>query len=59
MQTTLDKYNKLCDMELIQKSKYDINARIDIILADIQKQIKKYEDEAKAMYETSIDGEKE
>lgn len=35
MQTTLDKYNKLSDMELLQKSRYDINARIDIILADI------------------------
>ena len=50
MNTTLERYNKLCDMELVQKSKYDINARIDIILADIQTQIQKYEDEAKAMY---------
>ena len=50
MRTTIDKYNKLCDMDLIQKSKYDINARIDLILADIQQQILKYEEEARAIY---------
>ena len=50
MKTTLADYKKKCDMELIQKARHDINARIDIILADIQTQIQKYEDEARAMY---------
>lgn len=50
MKTTLEKYNKLCDMELIQKSRYDINARVDMIIQEVQAFVKKCEDEARAMY---------
>ena len=35
MKTTLADYKKRCDMELINKSKYDINDRINIILAEL------------------------
>lgn len=50
MQTTLDRYNKLCDMELIQKAKYDINARVELIIQEVQAFVKNCEDEARAMY---------
>lgn len=32
MTTTREKYNRLCDMNIVDKSKYDINARIDLII---------------------------
>lgn len=35
MKTTRDKYQKLCDMELIQKENYTIDSRIDIIMDEI------------------------
>lgn len=35
MTTTREKYNRLCDAAIIDKSRYDINARIPIILAEV------------------------
>ena len=35
MRTTVDKYNKLRDMELMNASKYDINARVSIIIQEV------------------------
>ena len=35
MKTTADKYNKLRDMELINASKYDINARVSIVIQEV------------------------
>lgn len=32
MTTTREKYNRLCDMNIVDKSKYDLNARIDLIM---------------------------
>lgn len=36
MKTTIDKYNKLKDMDLIDGAKYDINARVEMILREVQ-----------------------
>ena len=35
MKATLDKIKKLSDMKIINLADYDINKRIDLILADI------------------------
>ena len=35
MKITADKYNKLKDMELMNASKYDINARVSIIIQEV------------------------
>ena len=35
MRTTIDKYSKLRDMELINASKYDINAIVSIIIQEV------------------------
>ena len=35
MKITADKYNKLRDMELMNASKYDINARVSIIIQEV------------------------
>ena len=35
MKTTIDKYSKLRDMELMNASKYDINARVSIIIQEV------------------------
>lgn len=32
MRTTLERYNRLCDNNIVDKSKYDLNARIDLIM---------------------------
>lgn len=37
--TTIQKYNKLCEMNVINKQDYDINRRIDIIISEIQQQL--------------------
>ena len=50
MRTTVDKYNKLRDMELMNASKYDINARVSIIIQEVQQLLQKYEDEARAIF---------
>ena len=50
MNTTLEKYNKLCGMELVQRSSYDINARVEMIIQEVQAFVKKCEDEARTMY---------
>lgn len=36
MKTTIDKYKKLKDMELIDGAKYDINARVEMIFREVQ-----------------------
>jgi len=36
MNTTIDKYNKLRDMDLIEGAKYDINARVEMIFREVQ-----------------------
>ena len=36
MRTTIDKYSRLRDMELMNASKYDINARVSIIIQEVQ-----------------------
>ena len=36
MKTTIDKYNKLKDMDLIDGAKYDINARVEMIFREVQ-----------------------
>ena len=48
--TTIQKYNKLCDMNIINKQDYDINRRIDIIISEIQQQLAIWEQEARAIY---------
>ena len=50
MKTTIDKYNRLRDMELMNASKYDINARVSIIIQEVQQLLQKYEDEARALF---------
>lgn len=35
MNITQEKYNKLRDMELMNASKYDINARVSIIIQEV------------------------
>lgn len=35
MKTTVDKYNKLCDMNIINKWNYDINARVEMIIQEV------------------------
>ena len=50
MNITREKYNKLKDMELINASKYDINARVSIIIQEVQQLLQKYEDEARAIF---------
>lgn len=32
MTTTREKYNRLCDLNIVDKSKYDLNARIDLLI---------------------------
>jgi len=36
MKTTLKKYNKLCDMNIINAAKYDINARVELIIEEVR-----------------------
>ena len=36
MKTTIDKYKKLKDMDLIEGAKYDINARVEMIIREVQ-----------------------
>ena len=36
MKTTIDKYKKLKDMDLIDSAKYDINARVEMIFREVQ-----------------------
>lgn len=50
MNITQEKYNKLRDMELMNASKYDINARVSIIIQEVQQLLQKYEDEARAIF---------
>ena len=34
--TTIDKYKKLKDMDLVNGAKYDINARVEMIIREVQ-----------------------
>lgn len=43
MKTTVEKYKKLCDMNIINKQNYDINSRISIIIQEVQDLLMKYE----------------
>lgn len=36
MRTTIDKYNKLKDMDLVNAARYDINARVEMIIREVQ-----------------------
>ena len=36
MKTTIDKYNKLRDMDLIEGAKWDINQRVEMIFREVQ-----------------------
>lgn len=36
MKTTIDQYNKLTDMELLNSAKYDINMRVEMIVREVQ-----------------------
>ena len=36
MRTTIDKYNKLKDMELINRAKYSLNDRVEMIIQEVQ-----------------------
>ena len=36
MRTTIDKYNKLRDMELINRAKYSLNDRVEMIIQEVQ-----------------------
>lgn len=49
MNTTVEKYNKLCDMNIINRQNYDINSRISIIIQEVQDLLDKYEKEARIM----------
>ena len=35
MRTTVEKYNKLKDMELINRSKYNLNDRVEMIIQEV------------------------
>lgn len=35
MKTTIQRYNDLCDMNLINKQNYDINARVSMIIQEV------------------------
>jgi hypothetical protein len=35
MKTTVEKYNKLCDANIIDRAKYDINARVEMIIQEV------------------------
>lgn len=35
MKTTIDKYRKLSDMDLVNGAKYDVNARVEMILREV------------------------
>lgn len=35
MNTTIDKYRKLTDMELLNRAKYDINMRAEMIVREV------------------------
>jgi len=36
MKTTIDKYKKLKDMDLIEGAKYDINQRVEMIIREVK-----------------------
>lgn len=36
MKTTIDQYNKLTDMDLIDRSKYSLNDRVEMIVREVQ-----------------------
>ena len=36
MKTTIDKFKKLTDMDLIDGSKWDINQRVEMIFREVQ-----------------------
>ena len=36
MRTTIDKYNKLRDMDLINRAKYNLNDRVEMIIQEVQ-----------------------
>lgn len=50
MRTTLEKYNRLCDRAIIDKSKYDINARVEMIMQEILSQLREWEQDAIDIY---------
>ena len=33
--TPIENYNKLCDMNIVDASKYDINARVSMIIQEV------------------------
>lgn len=35
MKTTIDRYNKLTDMELLDGAKYDLNMRVEMIFREV------------------------
>ena len=35
MRTTIDKYNKLKDMDLINRAKYSLNDRVEMIIQEV------------------------
>ena len=49
MKTTIQKYNKLCETNIIDRAKYDINAKVQLIIQEVQDLLTKYEQEARAM----------
>lgn len=36
MRTTIDKYKKLSDMDLVNGAKWDINQRVEMIIREVQ-----------------------
>ena len=54
MRTTIDKYSKLRDMELINRAKYNLNDRAEMIIQEVQDYLDQCEKRAREIigYET-------
>lgn len=35
MRTTVDRYNKMKEMELVNTARYDLNARVEILVREV------------------------
>ena len=54
MKITKEKYNKLRDMDLINRAKYNLNDRVEMIIQEVQDYLEQCEKRAKEIlgYET-------
>ena len=61
MRTTIEKYNQLRDMQLINRAKYNLNDRVEMIVQEVQDYLDQCEKRAREIlgYETKENNKNE